>query len=301
MRVFIVGAGAVSGGAAIAAAKQLGAEVIATTSRHKDAIPGGDDQAASMPHGRHEGVKGADHTIYGIDLEHGDAVDKMLADTKLTGAPIDYVIYIPARGAVGMDVAESTPDLIMPSLEYSVIPYLKLSKALKPKRTIALSGFMALPTLTKIYGAMTFTKIAMEELAIRNPDKLQIIRIGMFLSNSVRGIAILAQRRFTREPGFQPEWRAEWKASGKKFSQFFYDMNYEQEEQMYKAHSNGKAFRPTLPEDITNGFLMALKGEQAPIINVLGPWLWTENTMPELPEHITSRKHLIPESIYTMI
>jgi hypothetical protein len=277
-----VGAAAVSGRAAIAAAKKLGAEIIATTSRAED-------------------VAGADHTIYGIDLERTDAVDKMLSDKTLTAKPVDFVVYIPARGAVGMDVTESTADMVMPSLEYSVIPYLKLSKALKPKRTIALSGFMALPALTKIYGAMTFTKVAMEQLAVNNPDKLQIIRIGMFLSNSVRGIAILAQRRFMRESEFQPEWRAQWKASGKKFSEFFYDMNYEQEEQMYKQHSNGVPFRPTTPEDITNGFLMAFKGEPAPIINVLGPWLWTESTMPELPEHIMSRIGLIPKEIYKMV
>jgi hypothetical protein len=182
-----------------------------------------------------------------------------------------------------------------------VIPYLKLSKALKPKRTIALSGFMALPALTKIYGAMTFTKVAMEQLAVNNPDKLQIIRIGMFHSNSVRGIAILAQRRFMRESEFQPEWRAQWKASGKKFSEFFYEMNYAQEEQMYKQHGNGVPFRPTIPEDITNGFLMAFQGEPAPIINVLGPWLWTESAMPDLPETITSRLHLIPDSIYRIL
>lgn len=282
MRVFIVGAGAVSGGAAIAAAKKLGAEIIATTSREAD-------------------VAGADHTIYGIDLERSDAVDKMLADAQLTSKPVDYVVFVPARGAVGMDVTESTAEMVIPSLEYSVIPYLKLSKALQPKRTIALSGFMALPTLTKIYGAMTFTKVAMEQLAVNNPGKLQIIRIGMFLSNSVRGIAILAQRRFMREPDFHPEWRAQWKASGKKFSQFFYDMNYEQEEQMYKQHSNGVPFRPTIPEDITNGFLRAFQGEPAPIINVLGPWLWTETGMPELPEQITSRTGLIPGEIYRMV
>lgn len=282
MRVFIVGAGAVSGGAAMKAAKELGAEVITTTSRDTD-------------------IAGADHTIYGIDLEKPDAVDKMLADSRLTAKPVDYVIYIPARGQVGMDVSESTADMIPPSLEYSVIPYLKLAKALKPKRTIALSGFMALPALMKIYGAMTFTKIAMEELAVRNPDKLQIIRIGMFFSNSVRGIALLAQRRFTREKDFQSDWRAEWKASGMKFSDFFYDKNYRSEEETYRAHANGIAFRPTVPEDITVGFRMALKGEKAPVINVLGPWLWTEDKMPALPEAVTSRLHLIPQSIYSLI
>jgi hypothetical protein len=282
MRVFIVGAGAVSGGAALKAAKEIGAEIITTTSRSED-------------------IKGADHTIYGIDLEQPDAVEKMLGDAKLTSKPIDYVIYIPARGQVGMDVSESKAEMVPPSLEYSVIPYLKLSKALNPKRTIALSGFMALPALMKIYGAMTFTKIAMEELAVRNPGKLQIIRIGMFYSNSVRGIALLAQRRFTREKDFQPDWRAEWKASGMKFTEFFYDKNYRSEEETYRVHSGGVAFRPTVPDDITAGFRMSLQGEKAPIINILGPWVWTEDKMPVLPEVVTSRVNLIPESIYKIL
>lgn len=282
MRVFIVGAGAVSGQAAMAAAKKIGAEVITTTSRNVD-------------------LDGAAHTIHGIDLEHKDAVEKMLADKALTAGPIDYIIYIPARGQVGMDVTESTAEMIPPSLEYSVIPYLKLAKALKPRRTIALSGFMALPALMKIYGAMTFTKIAMEELAIRNAQQLQIIRIGMFYSNSVRGIALLAQRRFMREPDFQPDWRAEWKKSGMKFPEYFYDKNYRSEEETYRAHADGKAFRPTVPADIQIGFERALAGEKAPIINILGPWYWTEDKMPALPQAITSRVHLIPREIFEMI
>jgi hypothetical protein len=282
MRVFIVGAGSVSGGAAIKAAQKLGAEIITTTSRSVD-------------------IEGASHTIYGIDLEKPDAVEKILRDTVLRSKPIDYLIYIPARGAVGMDVKDAKAEMVPASLEYSVIPYLKLAKALNPKRTIALSGFMAMPTLTRIYGAMTFTKIAMEELAVRNPQKLQIIRIGMFLSQSVRGIAILAQRRFMREPEFHPDWRADWKASGKKFSQFFYDMNYECEERMYREHSNGVPFRPTVPGDIQIGFERALTGEPAPIINILGPWLWTETQMPQLPVEITSRVDLIPESVYALV
>ncbi|MFO1526286.1 MAG: hypothetical protein U1F16_09975 [Turneriella sp.] len=292
MRVFIVGAAAVSGRAAMAAAKAMGAEIITTTSRPQIAESGHGNEA--------QGVE-ADHTIYGIDLEKPDAVDKMLADKRLREKSVDYVIYIPARGSVGMDVSESKAEMVPPSLEYSVIPYLKLAKALQPKRTIALSGFMALPALMKIYGAMTFTKIAMEELAVRNPDKLQIIRIGMFFSNSVRGIALLAQRRFTREKDFQPDWRAEWKKSGMKFSDFFYDKNYRSEEETYREHANGIPFRPTVPEDITNGFKLALGGENAPIINVLGPWLWTESAMPQLPQAVTSRLNLIPESIYKIL
>jgi len=280
MKILIVGAGAVSGKAAVKAAHELNATIIATTSRT-------------------ENIEGADETIYGIDLEKADAVSKILADPRVKS--IDYVIYIPARGEVGMDVTEATAEMIPPSLSYSVIPYLQLTNALKPKRTIALSGFMALPAMARIYGAMTFTKVVMEELAVRHPERLQIIRIGMFYSNSVRGIALLAQRRFTREKNFQSAWKDEWKASGKKFSEFFFDKNYRSEEETYKEHAQGIPFRPTGPDDITKAFKLALNGEKAPIINVLGAWQWVENKMPQLPNEITSRLHLIPKNIYSVL
>jgi len=144
---------------------------------------------------------------------------------------------------------------------------------------------------------MTFTKIAMEQLAVSNPLDLQIIRIGMFHSNSVRGIMILAHRRILRDPDFQPEWRSEWKASGKKFPDFFYEKNYRCEEETYKSHANGVPFRPTEPEDIERAFELALGGEKAPIINLLGAWIWTEDTMPTLPESIRSRLDFIPKDL----
>ncbi len=278
MRVLIVGAGSVSGAAAMQAAAELDAEIITTTSRQQD-------------------LPGSAHTIHGIDLAEPLAAEKILDDSFLRSKRVDYVLYIPARGEVGIALEESTKEMVEPSLAYSVRPYLKLHSVLKPGRTVALSGFITMPPLMKIYGAMTFTKIAMERLAVENPSALQIIRIGMFHSNSVRGIMILAQRRFLRDPSFQPDWRAEWKASGKRFPDFFYSKNYSCEEETYKHHSGGKPFRPTEPADITAGFTLALGGEPAPIINVLGPWIWTENEMPALPENIRQRLDFIPRDL----
>lgn len=275
MRILIVGAGSVSGKSALQAAKAAGATVIATTSRK-------------------ENLPGADHTIHDIDLENPAAVDLILADRFLTEQPLDYIAYIPARGAVGISLEEAEASMVEPSLSYSVRPYLKLHKALHPKKTIALSGFITMEPLLKIYGAMCFTKIAMEQLAVDHPKDLQIIRIGMFHSNSVRGIMILAQRRFMRDPSYQPEWRAEWKASGKRFPDFFYAKNYKCEEDTYRIHGQGKPFRPTEPSDITEAFRLAFSGESKPIINVLGPWLWTEDSMPVLPDSIQSRMHFVP-------
>ncbi|HRP68787.1 MAG TPA: NAD-dependent epimerase/dehydratase family protein, partial [Turneriella sp.] len=101
MKVLIVGAAAVSGRAAMKAARSLGATIVATTSRESN-------------------VDGADETIYGVDLEKENAVEKILSDTRVKN--IDYIVYIPARGAVGMDITESTAEMIPPSLAYSVEP-----------------------------------------------------------------------------------------------------------------------------------------------------------------------------------
>lgn len=278
MRVLIVGAGSVSGGAAMQAAAEAGAEIITTTSRK-------------------ENLPGSSHTIQGIDLAEAGAAEKILADSVLRAKPLDYILYIPARGEVGIALEEAKPDMVEPSLAYSVRPYLHLHRELKPRRTVALSGFITMPPLMRIYGAMTFTKIAMEQLAVANPGALQVIRIGMFHSNSVRGIMILAQRRFMRDSSYQPEWRAEWKASGKRFADFFYAKNYSCEEETYKAHGKSLPFRPTEPRDIAAGFRLALGGETSPIINVLGPWIWTENQMPALPDAIRERLHFIPADL----
>ena len=278
MRILIIGGTSVSGTAAITAARKLGHFIITTTSRDSD-------------------VASADATIRNIDLDNPQAIDSIIQSPIIANAPIDKIIYIPARGEVGIAVEESTATMVNKSLDYCVRPYLRLHKALKPSRTIALSGFITMPALMQIYGAMTFTKIAMEELAVKYPKDFQIIRIGMFYSNSVRGIAILAQRRFSREPDFNREWYNEWKQSGKKFPDFFYDKNYRCEEDTYRAHSGGIKFAPTVEKDLEDGFRIALEGEKAPIINVLGPWRWVENAMPPLPEKIASRLHFIPEDV----
>ena len=268
MRVLIIGGSSVSGQTAIEAVKDLNKDniVISTTSGQKD-------------------VKGADHTIYNIRLDEGGVEEKILNESEVKD--IDYHIYVPARGQVGISADEATKEMVDESLDYCFRPTLRLHKALQPKATIALSGFITMEPLMEIYGAMTFTKIAMEDISVKNPDKIKILRIGMFHSNSVRGIAILAQRRFLREKDHNPALRKEWKESGKKFNQFFYDRNYHFEEQYYKdvnAKENpGIAFRPTVPEDIKAGFTRLLKGEKAPIVNVLGAWQWVENKMPALP------------------
>jgi len=286
MKVLIVGGSSVSGQCAIKAVKALGTqnEIITTSSRTEDVSGAG---------------AGADFTIGNIALDESGAVDAILKDEHVKN--IDYVIYIPARGEVGIPAAEATKQMVEESLDYCFRPFLRLHKALQPKKGIALSGFITMQPLLEIYGAMTFTKIAMEQLAVKYPKKIQLLRIGMFHSNSVRGIALLVQRRLNRNKDFNPTLYQRYKASGRKFTDFFYDQNYRFEEESFKQHANGIAFRPTEPRDIQAAFEMALKGEDGAIINVLGAWRWTENEMPYLPPDIADNLHLIPDDLEQLL
>lgn len=278
-QVLVVGGSAVSGQCAIRAIRKFapGCEIISTSSRESQ-------------------VKGADKTIPKIDLDQPEAVDTIIDFCR--GDKPDYIIYIPGKGWVGMPTANSTPEMVQWSLDYSVIPYLKLHQALQPGKTIALSGFITMEPMQEVYGAMAFTKIAMEDLAVRYPEKLQILRLGLFFSGSVRGIAIVVQRNMKK--GTFPainRLREEWKKEGGRFQDFFWNLNYRFEEKNYRQHSGGLPFRPTTEQDIENGFLKIFEGEQAPIVNVLGDWDWTENTMPELPPVIAENMDLIPADL----
>lgn len=298
--ILVVGGSSVSGGCAVRAARQWAGEqntearIISTSSRTNGQ------------------VEGADITLGGIDLGDPGAVTNILDGLKandLEANPVsgeksakglDYIIYIPARGEVGIPASQATAEMVSEAVDYCIRPFLALSREMNPLLTVSLSGFITMPPLLQVYGAMSFTKIAQEEITLRHPKRLKILRIGMFHSNSVRGIALLVQRNMTR--GIHPdmaELRREWKESGvKKFQEFFYQKNYRFEEESYRDQAPaGVAFRPTEPADIEAAFLNILRGEPAPIVNVLGAWYWTEDKMPPLPPVIQDNRRLIPTDL----
>ena len=268
MQTLIVGGSAVSGQMILAAVreKHAKAHIAATTSSP--------DRA----------VTGADLTIPGIDLAQPDAVDKILG--ALRGVRPEIIAYIPARGEVGLPTARATREMVRQSIDYCIRPMLRLTQALRPKMTICLSGFITMEPMLECYGAMAYSKLVMEDLVVRHPGQLKAIRLGMFPSNSVRGIMILTQRNLMRTK--YPElaqMAAAWRSSGRKFSDFFDENNWHYEETVYRSTGSWeKPFRPTEADDIRLAMRRILDGEPAPILNVLGDWVWTESAMPKLPE-----------------
>ncbi len=241
-------------------------------------------------------TKGADHTVPGIDLDDAAAPEKLRDGVKAVAgdAAVEALIYIPARGEVGLPARLATREQVEAAADYCVRPMLRMMDLLDPQLTLWFSGFITMQPLLVVYGAMSFIKIATERLTIARKDKLKAVRFGMFPSNSVRGIALLVQRNAMR--GKYPEMvrmYEEWKASDQKsFLDYFYQKNYRFEEDSYR-HVADSPFRPTEPADIVNGVKFALAGTSAPIVNVLGGWLWTDEDMPELPSVFEERGELL--------
>lgn len=261
----IIGASGVSGQAAIQAVRNFKPEawVIGTTSSDRD-----------IPH--------CDKTIQGINFKDADSIEKIVASLPKNPS-IKMMAFIPAKGRVAMPATSATAQQIKDSVTFSIIPMLKLISILKPEITVCHSAFIQLSFLREIYGAMNFTKYLMDDLAIKHPDKLKVIRFGVFDSTALRGILILFERAIAS--GFVDENNPvaiAWKKSGLSLENFFKKIAAQSEAEAFQKQFN-TPYRITESRDITKAYELVLKGEKAPIINVIGNWIWPDNHLPILP------------------
>jgi hypothetical protein len=264
----IIGASGISGQAAIQAIrnKRPGAIVVGTTSSD-------------------ENIPNCEQTIRNINFKDPGSVQKII-EALHDKTPIKMMAFIPAKGRVAMPAVKATVQQIKDSVTFSITPMLKLIDALKPEITVCHSAFIQMPFLLQCYGAMTFTKYLMDNLAIKQPDTLKVIRFGIFKSNALKGIQLLLERAIAA--GLYDEKSAfitEWKKSGLRIDQWLEQYGTRCEIDAYQKQFN-TPYRRTEAQDITRAYERVLDGEKAPIINVIGNWLWTDNTPLSLPPEI---------------
>ena len=282
MRYLVVGGKAVLGQQAIQAIRQedKDAFIISTSS-------GGED------------VPGADQTIGNVDLAQKDSVSRITQIKE----PLRAIVYVPARGPVGKPVQYANAEEYQESLEFSVIPMLQLMGAMKPEIGLWFSGFMWLEPLMMLYGPMIYTKITMEEITLRHPDRFKCVRYGMFVSNSARGISILSQKAI--QSGRYPEqekYRKAWKESGQKFRDFFASVNGGEEERLLAPLAGSdRPYRPLETEDLQIGVRKALFSETKPILNVVGDWYWEDDSMPEWPQPVQEHMNLVRKDLDALL
>ena len=267
MNYLIVGASGAAGQSAVETIRKLdkNATITATSSRE-------------------EGVPGADKTIPGLDLNKPETAEALARE--ISGTKLRALIYTPALGPLGYPISATPEEDIKISLNFSVAPMKELSEKLKPELTIGYSAFYWLPHTLAAYGSMAYAKISQEKFALDNPDNVKMIRAGTFLSKATRGIGILLQRSVKKsEFDAIKEMGEKWKASGKKFGDFFFDFAFESEKAAFQKNFE-TPHQATDNNSLNNALEDILNGEKAPIVNVIGNWKWTSNSLPDLPpEH----------------
>ncbi len=241
-------------------------------------------------------VQGADETIANVNLSDSNSIDTVIQKTT---RPLRAIVYVPARGPVGKPVQYANREEYQESVNFSVIPMLRLTGALSPEIALWFSGFMWLEPLMMLYGPMIYTKITMEQITLKHPDRFKCVRYGMFVSNSARGISILSQKAISsgKYPE-QEEYKKGWKASGKKFKDYFASVNAAEEESVLAPLAKSSVpYRSLETEDLQIGVKKALFSDTGPILNVVGDWYWEDDELPEWPPEIKAKMDLIDSDL----
>ncbi len=261
-RYLVVGGAGVAGQAAIAAirARTPAAEILATTSTASREIPG------------------ASRVVGGVDLREPDCIDALVSQID---AQIDGLVFTPARGPVGFPVAAASAAQVAEARAFSLAPLVELRRRLDPALTIGFSSFWWLPASLQAYGAMAAVKREMEALARDGDGRLRVLRSGVFASHSGKALALAVYQQIRR--GQQPALAAEWKGSARRFFDFFFASAWRAEVEAFGARFDSP-HRPTAPADLTAALGGMLDRASAPIVNLIGDWVWEESVIPPLPE-----------------
>ncbi|TGK33723.1 SDR family NAD(P)-dependent oxidoreductase [Leptospira gomenensis] len=231
----------------------------------------------------------ADVTIQGIDLDRTEVSLPRLYEALSSNAidTIDLFVYTPARGNLGYPVSETPKSDLDEALKFCMDPMLSVERKLSPALSVAYSAFYYRPHLQPFYGSLAFVKKKQEEWALASPAKRKIIRAGSFFSQSVRGITILLQRmgKKSQDPDLQKLLKLQ-KESGQSFPDFFLQYVAEQERSSFQSRFSEIPFRLTSQDDLKEALIRILEGETAPIVSLVGPWVWTETELPPMPEYL---------------
>ncbi len=263
MNYLIVGGNSTAGQSAVKAIRETDREavIIATTSGTGE-------------------IPGVDRTVPGVDLSK-NIID--LVEDAVGASPLRALFFTPAFGPIGFPVNAATLDDVKAGLAFSCDPMVALTERLHPGITVGYSAFYWLPHTLTAYGAMAYVKLAQEKLALAHSEQYRMIRAGTFVSKASRGVGLIIQRSAKNTPHQALKDLADaWRKSGLKFTEYFFDYAFSCE----KAAFGSRFQTPhgaTDAEGLTRTAKMILSGEPAPIINVIGDWIWTDSKLPDLP------------------
>ncbi len=257
-RILVIGASGVVGQAAIAAVRQAygnDAHIVATATEYK-ALAGANE-------------------IEIIKLTAENIADRSWLEPLLAYRPFDVTFFTPAYAkAVGMPESKVTENDKMEAYNFCVKPLMQLEDSGNFGVLVAFSGFLNLPLVRQVYGAMIHSKHELENFCAGDISRRQLFRLGAFESRSLRGLAaqILSYWRGKLHEMYRFFTLAK-NPESKKLSQALL------EQILAEESDNFGNTRPTTPDRIQSYLADWLKKQNQGFHNLVGDINWVGRTL----------------------
>ncbi|MFQ5450388.1 MAG: polysaccharide biosynthesis protein [Nitrospinaceae bacterium] len=250
----VIGGTGVMGQAAIQAVREtFGDEAVIVANWYGKEIPGFK-------------IEHVNQTIFG-DITDPECIEKIKSSFS---GKIDFMFYATALGDVGLPIQDATPEQIANSNRLSFDPILVLEQALDIQTIVAYSTFYVIRHQLCTYGAMGYSKEAIEKWAVE-PGKSNhaCIRAGLFQSPSSRGIKLLLRKMAKRPENLKdPLLRSYFEnvPSSEGIKRF--------EEGIFKEEKETYGDSRTTQEDLYRAHLELFRTEHPIFVNVCGKKIW---------------------------
>jgi len=211
-------------------------------------------------------IEGADETLFG-DITDPECLEKI---KSFSGGKFKYLFYATALGEVGSPIAEVTEEEIAHSNRLSFDPILNLEEILDIELIVAYSTFYVIKHQLATYGAMGYSKEAIEKWTIeKGRSKHACIRAGLFESPSSRGIKLLLRKTAKnpekiKDPLIRSYFENKPSSEGIKL---FEEGIFKEEKEIYGDCRTNQ-------EDLFQSHLFLFDTEKPAFINVCGKKIW---------------------------
>ncbi|OGW15795.1 MAG: hypothetical protein A3K09_05720 [Nitrospinae bacterium RIFCSPLOWO2_12_FULL_47_7] len=264
----VIGGTGVMGTAAIQAVRaEFGEEAIIVANWYGKEVPGFK-------------IEKANHTIFG-DITDPKCVNEIKA---ISSGKFDYMFYATALGEVGFPILDTTPEQVAQSNKLSFNPIMALENTFNIGTIVTYSTFYTLKHQQCSYGAMGYSKEAIEKWAVLpGKSKRLCIRAGLFESQSSRGIKLLLRKTAKHiEDIKSPLLRSYFEGvSTSEGIQKFEKGIINEELEVYGDS-------PTNQESLYQAHLRMFKSDNAVFINVCGGKIWESQEPLLLKDHVTA-------------
>lgn len=226
-------------------------------------------------------IDNADHTIFG-DITDPQCLSQI---KSFNSGNYDYMFYATALGEVGFPIGDTTQDQIAQSNRLSFDPISVLENSLNIGTIVTYSTFYTLRHQLCSYGAMGFSKEAIEKWTLQSgKSKRLCIRAGLFESQSSRGIKLLLRKTAKNLDNIKsPLLRSYFEnVSSKEGIEKFETGIINEEKEVYGDS-------PTNQESLYKAHLEMFNCKPGTFINVCGQKIWHTTEPLLLKDHLTQQ------------